>query len=101
MNRLLISATLLASLLLLAGCSNSHPAAAANPTAPKTVAVSTAQAVTRTVPAGFQETGTFVADETSDIAPLVAGRVISTPVNIGDFGRQGPEICDLDHRQAP
>src|SRR5690349_20617527 len=97
MNRLLIFPTLLASLLL-AGCSRSQPAAAANPTGPKTVAVSAAQAVTRTVPAGFQETGTFVADETSDIAPLVAGRVTATPVNVGDFVKQGQVICELDQR---
>jgi len=100
MNRLIISATILASLIL-AGCSDSHPAAAANPTAaPKTLPVRTAQAVTRNVAAGFQQTGTFVADETSDIAPLVAGRVISTPVNVGDFVKQGQVICELEHRDA-
>ena len=68
--------------------------------APKTVAVSTAQAVTRTVSAGFDTTGSFEADETSDIAPLVAGRVIATPVNVGDFVKQGQVICELDHRDA-
>ena len=64
------------------------------------MSVTTAQAVTRTVPAAFQETGTFVADETSDIAPLVAGRVIATPVNVGDFVKQGQVVCELDHRDA-
>src|SRR5262249_52931673 len=34
------------------------------------------------------------------IAPLVAGRVISTPVNIGDFVHQGQIVCELDHRDA-
>jgi multidrug efflux pump subunit AcrA (membrane-fusion protein) len=97
-NRYLLPAGLLA--LLLAGCSKTREAAAAAPSTPRTVAVTTAQANTRTVPAAFQETGTFVADETSDIAPLVAGRVISTPVNIGDFVRQGQAICELDHRDA-
>jgi multidrug efflux pump subunit AcrA (membrane-fusion protein) len=57
-------------------------------------------AVTRTVPATFQETGTFVADETSDIAPMVPGRVISTPVNVGDFVKHGQVVCELDHRDA-
>ena len=64
------------------------------------MSVTTAQAVTRTVPAAFQETGTFVADETSDIAPLVAGRVIATPVNVGDFVKHGQVVCELDHRDA-
>ena len=85
---------------ILSGCSKTREAAAAAPTAPHAVTIATATATTRTVPAAFQETGTFVADETSDIAPLVAGRVIATPVNIGDFVRQGQAICELDHRDA-
>jgi multidrug efflux pump subunit AcrA (membrane-fusion protein) len=92
--------TLLLTSLFLAGCSSGREAAAAAPAGPKNVSVTTAQAVTRTVPAAFQETGTFIADETSDIAPLVAGRVIATPVNLGDFVKQGQVVCELDHRDA-
>lgn len=99
MNRLVIITLLLTSIFL-TGCSANHEAAAAAPVGPKTVSVTAAQAVTRTVPAGFQETGTFVADETSDIAPMVPGRVVATPVNIGDFVKQGQAICELDHRDA-
>jgi len=99
MNRFVILPLFIASLFL-AGCSANHPAAAAGPVGPKTVSVTTAQAVTRTVPAAFQETGSFVADETSDIAPLVAGRVIATPVNVGDFVKRGQVVCELDHRDA-
>jgi multidrug efflux pump subunit AcrA (membrane-fusion protein) len=99
MNRLVIIALLLATLFL-AGCASSRDAAAAGPVGPKKVTVTTAQAVTRTVPAAFQETGTFVADETSDIAPMVPGRVIATPVNLGDFVRKGQVVCELDHRDA-
>ena len=101
MNRLLITATILASIIL-AGCSDSHPAPR-RPTPPpgrRPSRVRTAQSVTRNVAAGFQQTGSFVADETSDIAPLVAGRVISTPVNVGDFVKQGQVICELEHRDA-
>lgn len=68
--------------------------------APKAVAVSTASATIRQVSAGFEETGSFVAQESSDIAPAVAGRVIATPVNVGDFVKQGQVICELDHRDA-
>src|ERR1035437_4017399 len=99
MNRLVTTALLLPSLFL-PGAPPPHEAAAAAPVGPKPVAVTTAQAVTRTVPAAFQETGTFVADETSDIAPLVAGRVLATPVNVGDFVKQGQVVCELDHRDA-
>ena len=87
--------------LFLAGCSRSNEAAAASPTAtPTKVSVTAAQAGTRTVPASISETGSFLADESSGIAPLVAGRVVATPVNIGDFVRQGQVICELDHRDA-
>ena len=68
--------------------------------APKIVAVSTAPAALRQVSAGFEETGSFVADESSDIASAVAGLVIATPVNVGDFVKQGQVICELDHRDA-
>jgi len=80
----------------------SKPSAQASSSAagPKVVAVSTAPATLRPVSAGFEETGSFVADESSDIAPAVAGLVVATPVNIGDFVKQGQVICELDHRDA-
>src|SRR5450756_2875487 len=99
MNRLVIIALVFMTLFL-AGCASNHEGAAAVPVEPKKVTVTTAKAVTRTVPAAFQETGTFVADETSDIAPMVSGRVVATPVNVGDFVKQGQVICELDHRDA-
>ena len=103
MNRLAIL-TLVLTTLFLAGCASNHEAAAAGPVGskvdPDKVPVTTAQAVTRTVPAAFQETGTFVADETSDIAPVVPGRVLATPVNVGDFVKLGQVVCELDHRDA-
>ena len=99
MNRSTI-ALLFLILLMAAGCSNEKRVAAATTVAPKSVAVSTAQAAARTVAAGFDATGSFEADETSDIAPMVAGRVIATPANVGDFVKQGQVICELDHRDA-
>jgi multidrug efflux pump subunit AcrA (membrane-fusion protein) len=99
MKRLLLTACVPA-ILLLAGCSKHSPDAVAAAEGPKRVAVPTAHAVTKVVPAGFDATGAFAADEQSDIAPLVAGRVLSTPVNAGDFVRQGQVICELDHRDA-
>jgi multidrug efflux pump subunit AcrA (membrane-fusion protein) len=68
--------------------------------APKPVVISAGQAIVRQVPSSFAETGSFVADESSDIAPPVAGRVITTPVDVGAFVKQGQVICELDHRDA-
>jgi multidrug efflux pump subunit AcrA (membrane-fusion protein) len=82
-------------------CGSNHTAqASAAAAAPKVAVVSSASATLRQVSAGFEETGSFVADESSDIAPAVAGRVIATPVNVGDFVKLGQVICELDHRDA-
>ena len=89
----------LAAVFALTACSSSKKSDTVTE-APKPVAVATATAFSREVPADFQETGTYAADETSDIAPPVAGRVISTPVDVGARVKQGQVICELDHRDA-
>ncbi len=99
MKRLALIA-ILVSIAFAAGCSSQKELAASPNTAPKRIALSTARAAVRNVPDSFEATGTFDADETSDIAPPVAGRVIATPVNVGDFVKQGQVICELDHRDA-
>src|SRR5579872_4899644 len=86
--------------LFTAGCARNEAATTSTARAPKATVVSVARATSRTVPASFEETGTFNPDETSDIAPMVAGRVLATPVNVGDFVKQGQVICELDHRDA-
>jgi multidrug efflux pump subunit AcrA (membrane-fusion protein) len=91
---------LLAISLVLAGCGNSQAVQTDHNNAPKAITVSTAPVTARQVAADFQETGTFAADESSDVAPPVAGQVASTPVNAGDRVRQGQVICELDHRDA-
>jgi len=91
---------LLAIVVLIgAGCGRNEVASASQ-ALPKKLTVNVVHATSRNVPASFQETGTFNPDETSDIAPMVAGRVIATPVNVGDFVKQGQAICELDHRDA-
>jgi RND family efflux transporter MFP subunit len=94
--------TLLVALsLVAAGCGAKQAAVqAVSPDAAKPVAVAVSVAVEREVPADFEETGSFMADESSDIAPPVAGRVVSTPVDVGARVRQGEVICELDHRDA-
>ena len=87
------------AVLFAAGCSKQSQTANASSTV-QPVRVTAAQATVKTVPASFEETGTFNPDETSDVAPLVAGRVIATPVDVGDFVKQGQVICELDHRDA-
>jgi multidrug efflux pump subunit AcrA (membrane-fusion protein) len=87
-------------LILVFSCTAKKPRVTAASSVAKSVDVTTAKSVVRQVPAAFDETGTFVADESSDVAPPVAGRVLRTPVDIGAFVKQGQVICELDHRDA-
>jgi multidrug efflux pump subunit AcrA (membrane-fusion protein) len=99
MNRTTI--LLLCALAILGcSCATKKQTVTAESAASKPIDVTTASSVVRHVPAAFDETGTFVAEESSDIAPPVAGRVLRTPVDVGAFVKQGQIICELDHRDA-
>jgi multidrug efflux pump subunit AcrA (membrane-fusion protein) len=73
--------------------------AAAN-SANEVISITTARSESRDLPAYIQVTGNLIADETSDVSPQVAGKIVSTPVNIGSFIRQGDIIARLDDRDA-
>jgi multidrug efflux pump subunit AcrA (membrane-fusion protein) len=60
----------------------------------------TARAVASSVPFSFQATGSFIAEDSSDVAPTIGGRVASTPVEVGDHVKKGQAICILEHRDA-
>ncbi|MET0626690.1 MAG: efflux RND transporter periplasmic adaptor subunit [Pyrinomonadaceae bacterium] len=64
------------------------------------VPVTTATAVAREVPSYVQATGSLVAEETSDVSSQASGQVVSTPVNVGAFVRQGDVIARLNDRDA-
>ncbi len=64
------------------------------------VAVTTATAVAREVPAYFQATGSLVADETSDVASQTSGQIVATPVGVGAFVHQGDVLARLNPRDA-
>ena len=85
--------------LLLAAC-GSPKAVEVKSAAPAPVTVTTATATVRQVAADFQETGTFIAEESSQIAPIVPGRIVSTPVDVGAWVTKGQVICELDPRDA-
>jgi RND family efflux transporter MFP subunit len=71
---------------------------ASNAEAPVSITVGSAAA--REIPAVIQATGTLVADETSNIAPKVAGKVVNVSANVGDFITQGSVIALIDDRDA-
>ena len=62
--------------------------------------VTTAAVVAREVPTIIRATGTFVADDASDVAAPVSGQVIKTLVEIGDTVKAGQPLVLLDDRDA-
>src|SRR6185436_8886082 len=90
--------------LFMAGCAKSNANADAKESKSKkditAVTVTTTKVIVREVPSYIQSTGSLVADETSDVATEVSGQVLSTPVNVGAFVRQGAVIARLNDRDA-
>src|SRR4051812_22261388 len=84
----------------LAGCQRSGTTAstaeATGKAAVQTPTVATAHAITREVSATVQATGSFVAHDTSDVAPNEAGIIVATLVDVGDVVKAGQVIARLD-----
>lgn len=64
------------------------------------ISITTAPVESRQVPAYIQATGSLVAQETSNVAPKVAGKVTNVYVNVGQFVGQGAVIAKLDDKDA-
>lgn len=64
------------------------------------ITITQTTAVAREVPSYIQATGSLVAQETSDVAPKVAGKVTNIMVNAGDFVQQGAVLAKLDDNDA-
>ena len=79
MNRNIIL-LLCGAVLLSYSCDGKKRDATVEAATAKMVDVTTAKSVVKQVSAAFDETGTFVADEASDIAPPVAGRIFVLPL---------------------
>ena len=101
----LIATVLGLAIVVAAGCGGSKPAAVSKETPAaqgpaKTPSVTTVLASTREVSATVQATGSFVAKDASDVAPEIAGRIVETPVNVGDFVKEGQVIAHMENRDA-
>jgi RND family efflux transporter MFP subunit len=62
--------------------------------------VATSAAIERNLPIVVRATGTFTADESSDVAPQVSGQIIDTPVDVGAVVTAGQILARLDDRDA-
>lgn len=75
-------------------------AAATDAAAAAPVPVSTVAAVKREVPIYLDASGSLTPFESTDVAPLVAGKVVGTPVDAGQFVQKGQVLARLDDRDA-
>ncbi len=101
--RTIAASAALAAIVLGAGACGrnaSQGSVQADTNAAQPVAVSTAAVQVRDVPVYIEATGSFVADEYSDVAPLSPGRVVETPVDVGAFVEKGQVIARLDDSDA-
>ncbi len=67
----------------------------ATPQAAAPIAVSAAPVSGVDEPVTIEATGSFQADEASDVAPEASGRVIATPVDVGQFVREGAVLVRI------
>src|SRR6266481_4956147 len=97
---------LLALAIVLSGCSGSRAESAKKDTSsaatgqPQPIDVTVAQAVSRDLPRFFEAEGSFAGDEQTDVAPAVAGKVVSTGVDLGSSVQKGQLLVQLDDRDA-
>jgi multidrug efflux pump subunit AcrA (membrane-fusion protein) len=64
------------------------------------VEVTTAPAILRQLPRFFEATGSLAADEQTDVAPAVAGKVTAVGVDLGTWVERGAMLVRLDDRDA-
>ncbi|HEX8475320.1 MAG TPA: efflux RND transporter periplasmic adaptor subunit [Pyrinomonadaceae bacterium] len=67
---------------------------------PAPVQVSTTTAIMRQMPRFVEATGSLAADEQTDVAPQVAGRVVAVGVDLGSYVQRGALIVRLDDADA-
>lgn len=105
-SKLLLPALILAfASLFLASCggskvSNAQQANASAAAAPATVDVTTVPAITRDLPRFFEATGSLAADEQTDVAPSISGKVVAIGVELGSYVKRGQMIVRLDENDS-
>lgn len=67
---------------------------------PPPIQVTAGKTFSRDVPAVIQATGSLIADETSDVAPKIAGKIVNVYANVGQFVTAGSVIVKIDDKDA-
>src|SRR5947209_4236625 len=67
---------------------------------PTIVDVTTTQATVKPIPTYFDATGNLASDESTDVAPNVAGKILEVNFDVGSFVQKGSVLVRLDPRDA-
>lgn len=86
--------------LITAGCGSKTNTNAANTAATESIEVTTAQAVIQPIPSYIEATGNLASDAQTDVAPVVAGKIVEVNFDIGSYVNQGDVLIRLDVRDA-
>jgi RND family efflux transporter MFP subunit len=86
--------------MLLTGCGSKTTANVNVKTEAQPVDVSTVQAVVKPIPTYFEATGTLGSDESTDVAPSVAGKILQVNFDVGSYVNKGDVLVRLDARDA-
>ena len=91
----------LTAVIGIAGCgSKANNANSRANVQPVTVDVTTTQAVVRQIPTYFEATGNLAGDESIDVAPAVAGKIVDVNFDVGSYVQKGSVLVRLDDRDA-
>ncbi len=96
-----LAVTVLTAVLTAAGCGSKTANTNANASnQPTTVDVTTTQAVSKPIPTYFEATGNLASDAQTDVAPVVAGKVLEVNFDVGSYVTKGSVMVKLDPRDA-
>ncbi len=96
-----VTVAVLATVIGIAGCGTKASSANSNANAqPVTVDVTTTQAVVKQIPTYFEATGNLAGDESTDVAPAIAGKIVEVNFDVGSFVQKGSVLVRLDDRDA-
>jgi RND family efflux transporter MFP subunit len=98
--RLAAFATCLTCALALSAACGQTPEAAPAAAFRQAVPVTTAPVIGIDEPVTIEATGSFFPDESSDVAPDIAGRVMETPVDTGDYVEAGAVLIRIQDIHA-
>lgn len=87
------ASTLLA--MAVAACGRSDAAPTVQPEGPAAIAVKVGTVVGQDTPVTIEATGSFVAEELSEVAPEASGRVVEAPVDVGQFVKAGQMLVRI------